>query len=388
MKCSICGNVLEKKFSYGKIPLCDSFEKNKRKSIKQEKYDLTFMGCNKCFHLELKKKVDPKKIYIDYPYYSAKSPDLEHHFDQYSKYIKKFENKNDKNYHLDIGCNDGILIKKTKKNFNTFGVEPGKTQAILASKHGKVFNNFMSYDLIKSKKLFSKFNVVTTSNTIANIKNLDDFVKAVSASLKDRGIFIVETLNLDILFKNKVYEMFNHEHFHYFSQNSLIFLANKYNLVFKEINFFKTKGATMRIAFKKSNERKNIHLKNNKQNIIKFKYNINNFLITLNKLRERSKFISSQKKNKIGGFGSSQGTTILVYLLGLEKKIKFVTDDNKSRHGYFVPGTTIKVLPPKEFHKLSLNYTFVFAWRFMKLITKKHKSRLNKQNKLVSIFKI
>ena len=40
-------------------------------------------------------------------------------------------------------------------------------------------------------------------------------MKGVSEALKNDGIFIVETLNLDLLLKNNVYEMFNHEHFHY-----------------------------------------------------------------------------------------------------------------------------------------------------------------------------
>lgn len=340
------------------------------------------MGCNNCYHLELKKKIDPKKIYSNYPYFSEKSPDLEKHFKNYSIFLKRYAKNGSGNYHLDIGCNDGILLKKTKKKFKTYGVEPGKKQYKLASKHGKVFNNFFSLKLIKDNSLEDKFDVITTNNTIANIKDLDDFIKAVSVALKKNGIFIVETLNLDLLLKNYVYEMFNHEHFHYFSRKSLIFLVNKYNLRFKEISYYKTKGATMRVVFEKKNNFYHSFKNENKNNIYKKKIKL--FLSKLRKIKKKIDKLISQKENILGGFGSSQGTTIWVHLLKIHNKIKFVTDDNKLRHGYFVPGTKIKVIPPKSFYKINLTHTLIFAWRFATMIKKKHRTKLN-NNKLVNI---
>jgi len=387
MKCSVCKNKLKKIFSYGKMPLCDNFQRNKKKSLNQKKYDMTFMNCEKCHHIELKNKVNPKKIYTNYPYYSERSPDLELHFSKYSNFMNKFKKKRIKNYHLDIGCNDGILIKKTKKKFNTFGIEPGKKQAKLANKHGKVLNTFMTFETIKNNKLENKFDVITTNNTIANIINLDDFMKGVSEALKNDGIFIVETLNLDLLLKNNVYEMFNNEHFHYFSKNSLILLAKKYNLNFQKIIFLKTKGATMRVVFKKKIKDIQSNYYNKILNKENFKKKITIFLKELNKIKKNTHKLLLNNRNMIGGFGSSPGTTIWIYLLGLEKKLKYITDDNKYRHHHYVPGTAIKVLSPKNFYLLNLKYTLIFAWRFSKLIKKKHKKKLL-NNKLINIIKI
>ena len=387
MDCSICKKQLKKIFSYGKIPLCDNFQRDKKKSINQKKFDMSFMSCETCHHIELKNKVNPKKIYTNYPYYSERSPDLEKHFDKYSNFMEQFRKKKKQNYHLDIGCNDGILIKKTKKKFKTFGIEPGKEQAKLAKKHGKVFNSYMTFNIIKSSKLDNKFDVITTNNTIANIINLNDFMKGVSAALKEGGILIVETLNLNLLLKNNVYEMFNHEHFHYFSKNSLVFLARKYNLNFQKISFFKTKGATMRIVFKKDSKNIKLHYHSKilkKKNI---KEKISLFLKQLSKIKKNVHKLVLNNKNMIGGFGSSPGTTIWIYLLGLEKKLKYITDDNKFRHNYYVPGTAIKVLSPKNFYQLNLSYTLIFAWRFTNLIKQKHKNKLL-NNKLINIIKI
>ena len=150
------------------------------------------------------------------------------------------------------------------------------------------------------------------------------------------------------------------------------------------------KGGSLRFIFKKeqiSLSNKITILINKEKNILanvekKFKkiqkkneYNnikINQLIDKINKHGKR-----------IAGFGASVGTTTLVYDFMLIKKIAYIFDNEKRRFGLYLPGTSIKVLDPRNIKKLNLDYIIIFAWRYAKLIIKKNKKMFNKKIKFV-----
>ena len=67
----------------------------------------------------------------------------------------------------------------------------------------------------------------------------------------------------------------------------------------------------------------------------------------------------------------------------LIKKIAYIFDNEKRRFGLYLPGTSIKVLDPRNIKKLNLDYIIIFAWRYAKLIIRKNKKMFNKKIKFV-----
>ena len=93
-------------------------------------------------------------------------------------------------------------------------------------------------------------------------------------------------------------------------------------------------------------------------------------------------FIHSKKKTnrKFVGYGASIGTTTLLYEFGLGKTITNLFDDEKRRHNLYSPGHKIKVLNPKKIKSMEKFYIIIFAWRYAKIILKKSKKYIKKDD--------
>ena len=86
---------------------------------------------------------------------------------------------------------------------------------------------------------------------------------------------------------------------------------------------------------------------------------------------------------KIFGFGASVGSTTLVYDFEINKKIKYIFDNEKRRFNLFMPGTKIKVLSPNNLKKLKVDYIIIFAWRYAKQILSRNKNLFIKKTKFI-----
>ena len=134
--CRICKySKLVQVFSFGLQPLANAFLKRSRLNLKEFFYPLNVYFCQNCYLLQLRDIVSPKILFKDYVYVSSTSSVFIKHFqDSADNMIKRFA-LNNKSLVVDIGSNDGILLKPyTKRGIKTLGIEPAKNIAKLANK--------------------------------------------------------------------------------------------------------------------------------------------------------------------------------------------------------------------------------------------------------------
>jgi len=111
--------------------------------------------------------------------------------------VYKFLPKNDRAVYLDCGCWDGEKTLKRGKLIGTkniFGVEVINKARVLSEKRGiKTYN----FDLNLKWSVKSKsFDVITATEVIEHLIDLDNFFSEVKRALKDRGKLIISTENL------------------------------------------------------------------------------------------------------------------------------------------------------------------------------------------------
>ena len=96
-------------------------------------------------------------------------------------------------------------------------------------------------------------------------------------------------------------------------------------------------------------------------------------------------FIEKNLNNKLYGFGASITCITLIYQFMLEKKIKFLFDDNKIKQGIFSPRDKIPVkkLMKKNIEKNSI--ILILAWRYQKSILKKHMKTLKRFKSIIQV---
>ena len=101
------------------------------------------------------------------------------------------------------------------------------------------------------------------------------------------------------------------------------------------------------------------------------------------KVIKNIKKMKSDNKILIGYGAPAKATTSLNYF-NINKEIDFIIEDNKLKHGKYVPGVKIPIIP-KEKCKIVNPTVIVLAWNFYDSI-KKNNSKLS--NNIISIKKL
>lgn len=373
-------------------PIGESFlPKRKSNLLTNRKYPLNLMICNKCKFAQLDNVVDSNIVYKDYLYTTASSPGLVNHFKKSSNtLIARLKLKNNSKV-LDIGSNDGSLLKFFKeKDYKVLGVEPAIPASKLSKSKGiDTIVSFFNKGIVnKIKTYHDKFDLIITNNTFANIDDVNQWMSNIKDLLNEKGYFVFESSYLLDVVKNKVFDFIYHEHLSYFSMTSVDNLCKRHGLTLFDYDHIPTKGGSIRYYISKNKKISNKVLKLinkekenklfNKSTYKKLKFEIN--------VSKKQLYNFLQDKKNIVGFGASISCITLIYEFNLENKISFLIDDNKIKENKFSPGSQIKVLNPNKITITKNDIVLILPWRFQKSIIQKHRSQLKKAEAVVQVW--
>ena len=375
-ECRSCGNEkLKRVISLGYQPLANNLLKKKTENT--ELYPLEVNYCDNCHNCQLSVAVDPKKMFLNYLYTSSTSKVFREHFEKSAKkYIKEFK-LTKKSYIIDVGSNDGIALTPFQNlGFkNVLGIEPAKNLAKLANKNKiKTFNGFLT---IKNLKKINKgADIILASNVFAHSDNLKEMAECMKRLLKKNGTLIIEVQYLLNTLKDLTFDNIYHEHYNYWSLTSLVNFFKQFDLEIYNAEKIQTHGGSLRIYIKnkKTKINKNVKLLLKEEEIFGIKeystyqnfadkiYKIrSNVINNLNKLKQESK--------KIVGYGSPAKATTALNFFGVKDQIDFIIEDNKLKHGKFIPGVKIPIQSKNKI-KNKLPVALVLAWNFFEDIKK------------------
>ena len=124
--CRLCGSShLASILKLASTPPANAFLSKENTKYEQKKYPLELFFCENCTHVQLIEVVNPIELFENYVYVSGTSPVFVEHFSNYAKSIIETYNPSLKSYILDIGSNDGTLLKFFQKmGYSTIGVDP------------------------------------------------------------------------------------------------------------------------------------------------------------------------------------------------------------------------------------------------------------------------
>jgi SAM-dependent methyltransferase len=388
INCTVCGSTSQStKVNYGPVPLCDDFQDTEKEAKNASAFAISVVTCPNCNHSELLEKPPEDIIYANYKYFSSNSPDLDSHFTNYASWIVNTLGVPPGSMHIDVGCNDGLLLSKSRDlGLNTAGIDPSPAALDAAKKGLDIVQGYLSKDIVDQNGLANRADVITCNNVIANIRDLLDFGHCISSMLKEGGYFVIETLHYPTLLQKNVYEMVNHEHYHYFSVDSVVVFLKSIGLRLISCDHVPTKGANARwVAQKLSGGDAPKPIIDPILADAEAGASPESFMNDLESARKSIKSLINEVNGKgpVAGFGSSAGTTILKYILGLQDKTEFLVDDNPSRHGLYAPGSGIPIISPAEYYSREPALTVIFAWRFGQIIATKHTSKVGAEHKFV-----
>ncbi|HIF62125.1 MAG TPA: NAD-dependent epimerase/dehydratase family protein [Candidatus Pelagibacter sp.] len=383
--CRSCGNTdLKRVVSLGYQPLANNLLN--KKNDKCELYPLEVNYCGACHNCQLSVAVDPKKIFSNYLYTSSTSQSFKEHFiNATKKYIKDFKLNRKKSYIIDIGSNDGVALKPFKDlGFKKIlGIEPAKNLAKLANKNKiKTFNGFLvKNNLNKIKK---NANLILASNVFAHSDKLKEMAECMFKLLSKNGTIIIEVQYLLNTLKDLTFDNIYHEHYNYWSLTSLANFFNKYNAKIYRVERINTHGGSIRVYIKKN---KKIKIESSVKALIKEeeKFGIKkyktyqDFAQKVYEIRDnvRKNIMELKKKHKIVGYGSPAKATTALNFFGISEEIEYIIEDNKLKHGKFLPGMKIPIVGKKSV-KSKIDCILVLAWNFFNEIKRKNSDMSSK----------
>lgn len=396
-KCIICKNPhLIKYLDLGKIALANSCLNKADLKRPELKFPLRVYYCTACHLAQLKDWVDRKMLFEDYAYFTGASQPLHEHFRKYAEQVyKKFPTQT-KQFVLDIGSNDGILLKHFQKlGATVLGVDPAKNVARIARRNG-IETKALFFNLNVAKNILKKYghaSIITANNILAHTNNLHGIIAGVKKLLSEKGIFIFEVQYLGDLIKKNEFDNTYHEHICYFSLFPLVKLLDIWGLQIFDVERVDTQGGSIRVfaghkpllfpVNKRVKKMQDFEEENGLHNLKTYR----KFGTVPQKIKKKllKLLIGLKKQNKkIVGYGAAaKGNTLLQYCgIGTEI-IDYIADTTAFKQGKFTPGTHIPILPPEHIKKNLPDYVLILAWNYASSIMKNESWLKNKSVKFI-----
>ena len=352
------------------------------------KAPLELVHCNECDLLQLKHSAPQELLYKGFYWYrSGVTNTMKKGLKDIFNVGKKVANLQKGDAVLDIGANDGTLLKNFKdSNYYTIGCEPAKNLSKELKKNCKVlmkdFWNFENFTKLQKKYKFKKPKLITAIGMFYDLEDPSMFINDINKALDDDGIFIAQLMCLKSMIEKNDLGNICHEHLEYYSYKSLIYLFENNGFQILKVEENNINSGSYRIFCKKKiNPSIKIREKTSLTDIKKFIARV------INIKSKCYNFIKLKNKNmKVSGFGASTKGNVLLQLANIDNSLlDRIYDVNKEKFGKLTPITNIKIKDEIDLIKEKQDYLLILIWHFKKFIYKKI-ARKNKKIKLIIPF--
>jgi len=301
---------------------------------------------------------------------------------------------------LDIGCNDGTLLRSYKmENIRTVGFDPAPNVAKEAEEGTtKIVNDYFNSESFEREFPEEKAKIITA---IAMFYDLDDpnkFVSDIANCLDKNGLFIIQQNYLPSMLRQNAFDNIVHEHLEYYSLLSLNNLLKRHNLEVFDVELNDLNGGSFRtyVRFKgcksikvfEGAEKRVKDLKEFESKMgLDTKIPYQEFAQRIDNNKKKivlfiKKEVSKGKKIYLYG-ASTRGNTLLQYF-GLDASlITAAAERSPEKWGLKTVGTLIPIVSEAEARAAKPDYFFVLPWFFLEEFKQREKEFLKSGGKFI-----
>ncbi len=238
--CRVCKRSgLKKLWDFGTTPLANSYLKASWLDEPELFFPLEVNLCANCGNVQLAHVVDPRLLFSHYLYASSTSPVFVKHFEDFAQKMGR------KDFVVDIGSNDGILLKPFKAlGSKVLGVEP----AVNIESAVPTIHEFWSMDVARRiGQTHGQSDLITATNVFAHIDDLDSVVDAVKELLAPGGLFVVEVTDIEKMLESGSFDLIYHEHVNYWSEGAFKKFFQLRGMEVVEVEKIPVHGGSLRV---------------------------------------------------------------------------------------------------------------------------------------------
>jgi NDP-4-keto-2,6-dideoxyhexose 3-C-methyltransferase len=351
-----------------------------------------------CGLLQLKHTVDRDVMYRKYWYNSGTSTTMVKALGDITATAEKLMNLKADDIVIDIGANDGTLLRQYKTpKLVTVGFEPSNLWKLGAKGNTKIINDYFNHASFQKEFGNKKAKVITSIAMFYDLEDPNSFVEDISKCLQKDGLWIIQMNYLGLMLENNTFDNISHEHLEYYSLLSLCNLLARHNMEAFDVELNDVNGGSFRIYVRQkgsslkgsagSQERlKKLIAKEEKMGFDDKKV-YEEFEKRIKKAKTQLiEFLKGEVKKgkKIYIYGAStRGLVVLLYAGVDNKLILAATDKNPEKWGKYIVGTGIPIVSIEQYRKDKPDYLFVLPYHFIEEIKEQEKDFLKAGGKMV-----
>ena len=339
-------------------------------------YPLCVFACQDCWLVQLPEHKRAQDIFAhQYPYFSSYSTTWLQHAKEFAERTRARFNLTRESRVIEIGSNDGYLLRNFHPEIPSLGIEPTPQTADVARSLGipclvEYFGTSTAYRLIEEDRLAD---LLVVNNVLAHVPNLHDFVRGCRLLLKEDGVLSVEFPHLVNLLRFNQFDTIYHEHFSYFSLKVICNVFARHDLLVFDVEEIPTHGGSLRV-FASHLSSKRFEQNNRVSQIIDEEeaagiFSTVTYLSFARRVSAvRSSFLrflleAESAGQSITGYGAAAKAATLLNYSGVKPdQIAYVADKSPYKQGKFLPGSHLPIVSPEEILSTQPNYIIIFPW--------------------------
>jgi SAM-dependent methyltransferase len=375
-KCRFCSAPLEHVFAdLGMSPLANSYLTPEQANGMEPFYPLRALVCASCHLVQLEEYETPQHIFGDYAYFSSYSTSWLEHSRRYVEQMVERFGLDHSSHVVELASNDGYLLQYFhERGVPVLGIEPAANVAKVALQKGiPTLVEFFGVETAESLAAESHADLLLGNNVLAHVPDLNDFVGGMKVLLRPGGVITMEFPHLLRLMEDNQWDTIYHEHFSYFSFQTVSRVFEAHGLRLFDVEELPTHGGSLRIygahaddAGKEQTERAGELLE--RERAAGF-----DELETYTRYGERVQadkrdilaFLIEQKGEgrRMAGYGApAKGNTLLNYCGIGTDFLAYTCDLNPHKQDHLLPGSHIPIRAPDALREDKPDVVLILPW--------------------------
>jgi SAM-dependent methyltransferase len=376
-RCRFCGAALERTFvDLGMSPLCETYPSFADLNRGEIYYPLHVYVCERCFLVQLEQYESPEHIFSDYAYFSSYSDSWLKHAENYCDKMMTRLGLGAESCVVEVASNDGYLLQYfVQRHVPVLGIEPAANVATVAVEKGvptlvRFFGAQLAEELVAEGR---DADLVLGNNVLAQVPDVNDFVKGLKVLLKPEGVLTLEFPHLLRLMERTEFDTIYHEHFSYFSLLTTVRILAAHELKVFDVEELTTHGGSLRVyacrAMDHTHEVEpsvgNVIAEEQRAGLAtvagyerfalqvqQTKWALVDFLLT-----------AARQGKAVAGYGAPGKSATLLHYCGIGKDlIAYTVDRSPYKQGRFLPGSHIPIYHPDRIRETKPDYVIILPW--------------------------
>lgn len=373
--CRLCDSrALERVVALNPIPLSEGYRDTAEAARAAPRFPVDVYMCADCGHVQQLDVIDPEVLWDSYTYFSGDAKGMPEHFERVAARIIERAAPAPGSLVVDIGSNDGSLLKPFRERGHcVLGIDPATDAARRANDAGiETACSLMTQELAERvRREKGPAAIVCAFNVFAHADDLGGMTDCARTMLADDGLFFFEAQYLlDIVDGLLIATMF-HEHISHHSIKPLVGFFDRHGMELIAVDRARIQHGSIIGAVQMKGGGRPVEasvtelLELERDRGLDRLETMRGFAERVARLRETTTTLVDALKRdgrSIAAFGAARSGPTLIAQLGLDGKIDYVVDDHPQKVGKYASGDGLLILPTATLLEERPDYTVILAW--------------------------